>query len=88
MGNSPRYQPPSRGAGKGATGPNASKSKMVTESPWGYGGQQSVGDEGQGYQYVKGMKKVSGPAGNAAKIGRDGGSGMRGSKTSPLRGYP
>ena len=86
MGNSPRY-PPAKRAG-GGTGPNASKSKMVTESPWGFGGQKSVGDQAQGYNYVKAAKKPSGPSGNAAKIGRDGGSGMRGSKQSPLRGYP
>ena len=86
MANAPSYQPAKRGGA--GYGPNATKSKMVTESPWGYGGQSSVGDQGQGYNEKKPMHKVGGPSGHSAKVGRDGGSGIRGSKQSPLRGYP
>ncbi len=88
MANSPRYTPARRG--RGGTGPNASKSKMVTESPWGYSGQSKVGTEAQGYNEKKAMHAGGGKdaGGLRAKVGWDGGSGIRGSKNSKLRGYP
>ena len=88
MANSPRYAPAKRG-GSGPR-PNASKGKMATESPWGYGGQHKVGTEAQGYNEVKAKHSGGGKSGSAtrARIGYDGGSGIRGSKNSKLRGYP
>lgn len=75
-------------AGYGGTPPNAKKGKFVTGSPWAYSGQSAVGNQAQGYTYKKAMHSPSGQAGHRTDIGRHGGSGMRGSKNSGLRGYP